>query len=88
MGGTKKITISVPEDLYLKIRESNIDISEVAVSALLKKIRLSELSSELKNGYKEMAEINLELAEAGIKTENEALETTEYYLFNDLTESE
>ena len=84
----REITISIPEDLYLRCERLNINIADTAVSALQNIIKLKSMESELKKGYEEMAEINLGLAENIIEAENEALEISEQYLLNDLTESE
>ena len=84
----KRIILSVPDELYKEIEELNINITDVALSALLKTVKIKKTQADLKKGYEEMAEINSGLAETGLEAENEALEIQEQYLRNDLTESE
>lgn len=88
MKGNKKIVLSVPEELYDSLNELNINIADVALSALQKIVNYTKQEDDLKRGYEEMANINLGLAENDLEVENEAFEIIEHHLSNDLTESE
>ena len=88
MEDKREISFEISKRLYDEIKESDIDIAAVAVSALQKALYLKKQENDLRKGYYEMAEINLGLAEMNIEAGNEALEITEHYLLNDLTESE
>ena len=80
MKDSDKITISVPEDIINEAKELNINIADVALSALKRHIKLAKETENLKQGYIEMGEINLGLAELSLEAENEALLNAEHYL--------
>ena len=80
MKDSDKITISVPEDIINEAKELNINIADVALSALKRQIKLAKETENLKQGYIEMGEINLGLAELSLEAENEALLNAEHYL--------
>ena len=80
MKDSDKITISVPEDIINEAKELNINIADVALSALKRQVKLVKETENLKQGYIEMGEINLGLAELSLEAENEALLNAEHYL--------
>ncbi len=80
MKDNEKITISVPRNIIEESNKLGINITEIALSALKRQIKLIKETENLKQGYTEMGEINLGLAELSLEAENEALLKTEHYL--------
>lgn len=76
----KKITVNIPISLYDEVEKLNIDITKTVICALERCIKKEYTDFELEKGYKEMGEINLELAAMCLEADNDALETGEQYL--------
>lgn len=76
--GKKEITVEIDTSLYSVVEEysASAGVSEKNVVNYLLSNSLDEFSSDyyqLKKGYIEMAKINLEISNAFIASENEAL---------------
>ena len=70
MSQTKRIMINVPDSLLQEVdaltkckKSSRSNIINSAVRFYLKKQRKAEIREQMKTGYREMADINLKLAE-------------------------
>ena len=80
MNNGEKLTISVPEEISKRAKSLGINVAEVALASIERQIKLKEEAEKLKQGYIEMGEINLGLAELSLEAENDALLKTEQYL--------
>ncbi|MBS3985240.1 MAG: ribbon-helix-helix domain-containing protein [Selenomonadales bacterium] len=83
MAVTKRIMVTLPEHLLAEldvlVRETSGNRSQLvqeAMRAYLQAKQKRHLYETLKNGYMDMAEINLALARENLALENEALERT------------
>ena len=76
----KHYKINIPEQIFSKAMELNIDISEVSVRALERNIKKSCALKELESGYKSIGKINLGFAKMCLEADEAALEITERYL--------
>lgn len=88
MGELKRIMITVPAALLQEVDgmvalEKGKNRSEFVREALhrfLEDRKRRELRDRMKNGYLEMAGINLQLAEEGLPTEEDVAEVVQTYL--------
>ncbi|SDC23505.1 MULTISPECIES: CopG family ribbon-helix-helix protein [unclassified Candidatus Frackibacter] len=77
MTNLKRVMISLPDNLLEEVdgvvQEKNQNRSEFireAMKLYITELRKKEIKREMKQGYLEMGNINLELAEDNINTEN------------------
>ncbi len=75
-----KFIIQIPEETYNKAIDLNIDIQNVAVRSIERKIKRSYELKKLESGYKSMSKINLGFAKMCLEADEAALEITEQYL--------
>lgn len=80
MMDNKDVTLSIPASLLKEAEELEINLEETLISSLNRQIILKRETEKLKQGYIEMGEINLGLAELSLEAENEALAKAEHYL--------
>ena len=80
MMDNKEVTLTLPASLLKEAEELEINLEEVLISSLNRQIILKRETEKLKQGYIEMGEINLGLAELSLEAENEALAEAEQYL--------
>jgi len=83
----KKIMISLPDNLLKEVdyivSTEKINRSEFVREAMklyIREIRKIEMRENMKNGYQEMAEINIKLAEMCVEIDNEQQEKYEQQL--------
>jgi len=83
----KKILISLPDNLLKEVdyivSTEKINRSEFVREAMklyIREIRKIEMRDNMKNGYQEMAEINIKLAEMCVEIDNEQQEKYEQQL--------
>ncbi|MGB4312358.1 MAG: CopG family ribbon-helix-helix protein [Natronincolaceae bacterium] len=84
MSDSKRIVIYLPDNLLREVDHivsiEKIDRSQFVCRAMrlyIRKRGRMELNEQMKNGYKEMGEINLALAELGLSLDMSSLETYE-----------
>jgi len=89
----KRIMITVPTSLLREVdgvvaveKGSRSEFIREALNRFLEERKRRELRDRMKNGYLEMAKINLELAEEGLPSEDDADEVWQSFL--DEVESE
>ena len=87
MAGLKKILVSLPDSLLREVDEivaiEEINRNEFVKEAMKLYIRERHkivLREKMRQGYEEMAIINVEWTEVGIRSENNALEVYESIL--------
>ncbi|AUS98214.1 CopG family transcriptional regulator [Clostridium thermosuccinogenes] len=87
MAELKKIMISLPDNLLKEVdyivSTEKINRSEFVREAMklyIREIRKIEMRENMKNGYQEMAEINIKLAEMCVEIDNEQQEKYEQQL--------
>lgn len=87
MAELKKILISLPDNLLKEVdyivSTEKINRSEFVREAMklyIREIRKIEMRDNMKNGYQEMAEINIKLAEMCVEIDNEQQEKYEQQL--------
>lgn len=93
MAEFKRIMITVPTSLLREVdgvvaleKGSRSEFIREALNRFLEERKRRELRDRMKNGYLEMAKINLELAEEGLPSEDDAYEL--WQSFRDEVESE
>lgn len=81
MAEFKRIMITVPTSLLREVdgvvaleKGSRSEFIREALNRFLEERKRRELRDRMKNGYLEMAKINLELAEEGLPSEDDACE--------------
>ena len=84
MSRHKKILISIPDTLLNEVdnlaTEQNLNRSEFireAMQSYIKQKKNAEVAEQLKRGYKQMADINLEISEYCLKADNSTQQTYE-----------
>lgn len=89
MAQVKRIMISLPDSLLAEvdgfIRRNHLNRSEFireAVRRYMEEHRRRELRQRMKEGYLEMAELNLTLAEGAVAVDSEVFENYEGWLGN------
>ncbi len=76
----KTVDIKIPEDVYKKLKELNVDVEKVVNATLEKILRCSSKFESLKEGYQSMGDINLGFAKMCLEADEDALLLTEQYL--------
>lgn len=84
MAETKRIMVSLPDSLLQEVdfivsmeKKNRSEFIKEAMKLYIREKRRMEICEELKNGYKEMSQINLTLAEMGIEQDMVELDNYE-----------
>jgi CopG family transcriptional regulator / antitoxin EndoAI len=81
---SKRIIVSLPDSLLREVdcivaieKKNRSEFIREAMKLYIREMRKNEVRENMKRGYREMAGINLALAELGVSVDSQALESYE-----------
>lgn len=84
MAESKRIIVSLPDSLLREVdcvvaveKKNRSEFIREAMKLYLREMKKQEVREKMKKGYREMASINLALAELGVSVDTQALENYE-----------